>query len=56
MVLAHFLVPGDRLTIRRFGGIVLAYAGVLALFVGRSDVTDVTLLGDGLVVASAVLL
>jgi drug/metabolite transporter (DMT)-like permease len=56
VVLAHFLVPGDRLTVRRFGGIVLAYAGVLALFVGRSDVAGVTLLGDGLVVASAVLL
>jgi drug/metabolite transporter (DMT)-like permease len=56
VVLAHFLVAGDRLTLRRFGGIVVAYAGILALFVRRSDAAGVTFFGDGLVVASSILL
>ena len=56
VVLAHFLVPGDRLTARRLGGILVAYAGILALFVRQPEGTGVTLLGDVLVFASSVLL
>jgi drug/metabolite transporter (DMT)-like permease len=56
VVLAHFLVAGDRLTLRRLSGIVVAYAGILALFVRRSDSAGVTFFGDGLVVASSILL
>ena len=56
VVLAHFLVPGDRLTLRRLGGILVAYAGILALFVRQPEGTGVTLFGDVLVFASSVLL
>ena len=56
VVLAHFLVPGDRLTARRLAGILVAYAGILALFVRQPEGTGVTLLGDLLVFASSVLL
>lgn len=56
VVLAHFLVPGDRLTPRRLGGILVAYAGILALFVRQPEGTGVTLFGDVLVFASSVLL
>ena len=37
VVLANFVVPGDRLTLRRLGGILIAYAGVLALFVKHQE-------------------
>lgn len=36
--LAHFYVPGDRLTARRLTGAVLAFAGVAALFGDRVSV------------------
>jgi drug/metabolite transporter (DMT)-like permease len=56
VVLAHFLVSGDRFNLRRFGGVVVAYVGVLALFVRRPDAGGVTLAGDTLVIASSMLL
>lgn len=56
VMLAHFLVPGDRLTPRRLSGILIAYAGILALFVRRPEGTGVTLAGDVLIFLSSVLL
>src|SRR5262249_40011660 len=50
------LISGDRFTLRRFGGVVVAYAGILGLFVRRPDAGGVTLAGDALVVTSSVLL
>ncbi len=57
-ILAHFMVPGDRLTRTRFAGILIAYGGVVALF-WRSIAGgggEATLLGDGLTLVSAILL
>jgi drug/metabolite transporter (DMT)-like permease len=56
VVLAHFLVPGDRLTLRRLSGILVAYAGIVGLFVRQPEGAGVTLSGDLLVFASSVLL
>jgi drug/metabolite transporter (DMT)-like permease len=56
VVLAHFLIPGDRLTPRRLSGILVGYAGILALFVRQPEGAGVTLVGDLLVFASSVLL
>ena len=56
VVLAHFLIPGDRLTPRRLCGILVAYAGILTLFVRQPEGAGVTLFGDVLVFASSVLL
>jgi drug/metabolite transporter (DMT)-like permease len=53
VVLAHFLIPGDRLSPRRLAGILLAYAGIVVLFAGaRSDATA-SLLGDAIMFVSA---
>ena len=30
VVLAHFLIPGDRLTVRKLGGVLVAYSGIVA--------------------------
>lgn len=44
---AHWLVPGDRLTPRRLGGLGLAFAGLLLAFAGRlGQPADATLAGD----------
>lgn len=56
VVLAHFLIPGDRMNLRRLSGILVAYAGIVALFVRHPEGAGVTLLGDLLVFGSSVLL
>ena len=56
VVLAHFFIPGDRLSPSKLGGILVAYAGIVTLFLPGFSLTSVTLLGDLLVAASALLL
>jgi drug/metabolite transporter (DMT)-like permease len=56
VVLAHFLVPGDRLTVRRLAGTLVAYGGIVVLFGRRAAGDAVSPLGDGLVFASGLLL
>jgi drug/metabolite transporter (DMT)-like permease len=56
VVLAHFLIPGDRLTPRRLAGALVAYGGIVLLFAGDRASAGASLLGDALVFASAVLL
>jgi drug/metabolite transporter (DMT)-like permease len=55
VVLAHFLIPGDRLTARRLTGVLVAYGGIVILFAGETT-TGASLLGDTLVFVSALLL
>src|SRR5262245_45090680 len=56
VVLAHFFIPGDRLTAAKLGGILVAYAGIVILFVPDFSFGSATLVGDLLVSASAVVL
>jgi drug/metabolite transporter (DMT)-like permease len=56
VVLAHFLIPGDRLTLRRLAGVLVAYGGVVLLFTGDRRSEGTSLLGDALVFVSALLL
>jgi len=56
VVLSHFLIPGDRLTVRRVAGVVVAYTGIVVLFAGQSGDGSASLLGDAIVFVSAFLL
>jgi drug/metabolite transporter (DMT)-like permease len=57
VVLAHYLLPGDRLTARKLIGVVIAYAGTVPLFTGRAGGVDTpTLAGDVIVFASGLIL
>ncbi|HSB42921.1 MAG TPA: DMT family transporter [Methylomirabilota bacterium] len=56
VVLAHFMIPGDRLTPTKLGGVLVAYAGIVLLFARDFSFASETLLGDLVVAASAVLL
>jgi drug/metabolite transporter (DMT)-like permease len=56
VVLSHFLIPGDRLTVRRMAGVVIAYTGIVVLFAGQAGSGTATLVGDAIVFVSAFLL
>jgi drug/metabolite transporter (DMT)-like permease len=56
VVLAHFLIPGDRLTARRLAGVLVAYAGSVMLFARQVCTGSPTLLGDLVMLASGVIL
>ena len=56
VVLAHFFIPGDRLTAAKLGGVLIAYAGIVLLFTGGLSFGGGTLFGDMVVVVSAFLL
>jgi drug/metabolite transporter (DMT)-like permease len=56
VVLSHFLIPGDRLTVRRVAGVAIAYTGIVILFAGQARTGASSLLGDAIVFVSAFLL
>jgi drug/metabolite transporter (DMT)-like permease len=56
VVLSHFLIPGDRLTMRRVAGVAVAYTGIVILFAGQARAGAASLLGDAIVFVSAFLL
>lgn len=56
VVLAHFFIPGDRMTAAKLGGVLIAYAGIVLLFARDFSLAHGTLLGDLVVIASALLL
>jgi drug/metabolite transporter (DMT)-like permease len=55
-LLAHFMIPGDRMTLSKLGGIMIAYAGIVLLFARDFSFQRGTLTGDLIVSASAILL
>jgi drug/metabolite transporter (DMT)-like permease len=56
VVLSHFMIPGDRLTARKLGGVLVAYSGIVLLFARQVSHGAPTLLGDVLVTIAGVLL
>jgi len=56
VLLAHFFVPGDRLTGRRAMGVLIAYGGVVMLFSQEFSLHSGLLLGDVIISGSAFLL
>src|SRR5262249_61797159 len=56
VVLAHFLMPGDRLTAAKLGGTLIAYLGIVLLFARDFSFHGGTLVGDLIVAGSALLL
>lgn len=56
VVLAHFLIPGDRMTARKLAGVVVGYAGIVLLFARQESGGTASLLGDVLVFISGLIL
>lgn len=56
VLLAHFFIPGDRLTVRKVAGVLVAYAGIVVLVGPGAGGDRATLVGDVVVALSALLL
>jgi drug/metabolite transporter (DMT)-like permease len=56
VVLAHFLIPGDRLTVRKLAGTLVAYSGIVLLGARQVSRGSPTLVGDVVVTIAGVLL
>ncbi len=46
LILAHFFIPGDRITPRKLTGLLLGFTGVTCVFVGDADLTPRARQGD----------
>jgi len=56
VVLAHFLIPGDRLTARKLAGVLIAYSGIVLLGARQVVRGSPTVIGDVVVTVAGVLL
>jgi drug/metabolite transporter (DMT)-like permease len=56
VVLAHFMIPGDRLSARRLAGVLIAYSGIVLLLARQAGARAPTLAGDAIMFGSAVIL
>lgn len=52
LILAHFFIPGDRMTLRKLAGLLLGFAGVVCVFVGDAGLTGRVRAGDAFVLAA----
>ncbi len=52
MVLAHFFIPGDRITFRKATGILLGFSGVIFLFYDTSLLDGISFEGDLILLAA----
>jgi drug/metabolite transporter (DMT)-like permease len=52
LVLAHFFIPGDRITRRNLVGLILGFSGVVCIFAGQEAIAGSVRSGDGLVLAA----
>lgn len=55
LILAHFAIPGDRMTLKKVIGILFGFGGVVFLFSGKADLSADLRTGD-LIVLGAVIL
>jgi len=55
LFLAHFFIPGDRITRRKFMGILLGFGGVVFMFADRKGVASGFLTGDIIILAATLI-
>ncbi len=56
MILAHFFIPGDEMTIKKIIGIILGFTGVLCLFYDKTGAASTGSRTGDMIVLAAVLL
>jgi drug/metabolite transporter (DMT)-like permease len=54
LFLAHFLIPGDRITIRKSVGLIMGFCGLAVVFLERKGVTADFRTGDSMLVLATV--
>ena len=55
LFLAHFFIPGDRISKRKFLGILLGFAGVAFMFAEKKGVTAAFRVGDLMILSATVI-
>jgi len=55
LVLAHFFIPGDRITMRKITGLFFGFAGVVFLFFDKAVVNSDAMVGDLMVLCASFL-
>jgi len=55
LVLAHFFIPGDRITRRKLIGLLLGFGGVVCVFAGKETLSGTIRSGDGLVLLATLI-
>ena len=55
LFLAHFFIPGDRVTRRKFFGILLGFSGVLFMFLEKTGVTAGFRTGDLIILLAVII-
>lgn len=55
MLLAHLFLPGDAINLRKLGGLILGFSGVLVLFFDGAQLTETSLQGDLFVLLTVLL-
>ncbi len=55
MVLAHFFLKDDRITLRKIIGLILGFGGVILLFFDSIQTTASSSLGDGIILLAIIL-
>jgi len=55
LFLAHYFIPGDRITLRKSFGLFLGFTGMSFVFLGKQGVTSDIRIGDTMILFSAVL-
>jgi drug/metabolite transporter (DMT)-like permease len=55
LFLAHFFIPGDRITRRKFMGILLGFGGVVFMFAERKGINAGFLIGDIIILAATLI-
>lgn len=53
LFLAHYFIPGDRMTKKKFLGLSLGFIGMALVFLGKKGVTAEVQIGDLLILATA---
>ncbi|MFC1516067.1 DMT family transporter, partial [Thermodesulfobacteriota bacterium] len=55
LLLAHFFIAGDRITIRKFLGMILGFAGVVFVFLEKQGISTQFQIGDLIIMLAAFL-
>ncbi|UCF93578.1 MAG: DMT family transporter, partial [Desulfobacterales bacterium] len=52
LVLAHYFIPGDRITLRKLGGMLLGFSGVIFVFLEKKGITTAFHVGDTMILVA----
>jgi len=55
LILAHYFIKGDRLTLRKITGMIMGFSGLAFLFLGRGDITTGISTWDLIILTATVL-